>query len=99
MSKKIRLWTLGKPPDNPITPEIINKLKDIINGNRSGGTIELVWGKVEEIEEIKEKIDDGYPLILITEEQLFPYIIPDYGIIPDKLIPPTYFENENKNSQ
>lgn len=93
MYKKIRLWTLGKLPDNPITPEIINKLKDIINGNRNGGTIELFWGTAE------EKVDDDYPLTLITEEQLFPYIIPDYGIIPDKLIPPTYFENENKNSQ
>lgn len=86
MSKKIRLWTLGKISDNPITPEVINRLKDIINGNTNGGTVELVWGPASSIEEIDKDVDVIDLLTPPKNYEFLPYVRPDYGRIPeDKL--------------
>lgn len=45
----IRLWRIGRLTDSPQTTilptkEIINKLRDILANNISGGTLDLVWG-------------------------------------------------------
>ncbi len=45
----IRLWRIGRLTDNPQTTilptkEIIDKLRNILSNNISGGTLDLVWG-------------------------------------------------------
>jgi len=107
MSKKIRLWKLGRLTDNPTTTIFPTKksielfklrLDQAKESNEE--VFDIVWGpeiSVELINADDEIVDvvDSYPLDLKVEgEVLQPYVRPDYGRIPDKLIPPTYFENE-----
>jgi hypothetical protein len=64
-----------------------NKLRDILDIYKDGGTVDLVWGPAPSVEEIDKDVDDIYPLDLKIEGEVFqPYVRPDYGRIPeDKL--------------